>query len=218
MAAGAGRVSFLDNHDMNRFLFVAGNHPELLKLAALCQFTLQPVPAIYYGTEVGMSQRMDPVGIYGGDAEIRRDMSWNREDWDLDLLSFYQALVRMRTSLPVLAEGERRVVHLDASQQTYAYLRTLQNPQTSRKIMKLQPPPRREHTHETQNGQEVLHWGDVLVMFNLSAETRTLAVSLLSENAVAVVHTGIEPAIRMTHDQVEIALAPFSGAVFEQRG
>jgi len=59
MAIGAGRVSFLDNHDMNRFLFVAGDRVELLKLAALCQFTLEPVPAIYYGTEVGMSQRVD---------------------------------------------------------------------------------------------------------------------------------------------------------------
>jgi glycosidase len=42
MAEGPARVSFLDNHDMNRFLFVAGGDARRLKLAALCQFALGP--------------------------------------------------------------------------------------------------------------------------------------------------------------------------------
>ena len=32
--------SFLDNHDMNRFLWVVGGDVRRLRLAALCQFTL----------------------------------------------------------------------------------------------------------------------------------------------------------------------------------
>lgn len=191
MAVGAGRVSFLDNHDMNRFLFVAGNRVELLKLAALCQFTLQPIPTIYYGTEVGMSQHINPVGLFGGDAEIRRDMSWKREDWDLDLLSFYQALTHMRTSLTVLAQGKRQLIHLDAAQQTYAYLRT------------------------SSTSLEMVA-GDALVLFNLSTRPQTLAfpATLLSENASLVVSTGVEPIMSRTQHNVETALAPFSGAVF----
>ncbi len=192
MAIGAGRVSFLDNHDMNRFLFVAGDRVELLKLAALCQFTLEPVPAIYYGTEVGMSQRVDASsGLFGGDAEARRDMSWRQEDWNHDLLSFYQALVHMRTSLPILAHGKRRTVHLNAEQQTYAYLRM-------RGV-----------------GQE-LDIGDALAMFNLSENPQTLAfpVTLLPERASAVLTTGVAPVISRTRHQVEVTLAPLCGAVF----
>lgn len=191
MSAGAGRVSFLDNHDINRFLFVAGDRVELLKLAALCQFTLQPTPTIYYGTEVGMSQRVDPAGIYGGDAEIRRDMSWRREDWDLDLLSFYQALIRMRTSLPVLALGKRQVVHLDAARQTYAYLRM-----------------------SSVDAEE-----DALAIFNLSQESQvlTFASSLLPENAKLMVSTGVKPVISRTQAQVQVTLAPLSGAAFALR-
>lgn len=192
MAAGPGRVSFLDNHDMNRFLFVAGGRVELLKLAALCQFTLEPVPAIYYGTEIGMSQRVDiSAGLFGGDAEARRDMSWHREDWNLDLLSFYQALVHMRTSLPILARSRRRSVHLDADRQTYAYLKT------------------------RGTGQE-LGTGDALVLFNLSANTQilTFPAPLLPEGTNAVLTTGSEPVISRTRHQVEVTLTPFSGAVF----
>lgn len=192
MAAGSARVSFLDNHDMNRFLFVAGNRVELLKLAALCQFTLEPVPAIYYGTEIGLSQRVDiSTGLYGGDAEARRDMPWQREAWNHDLLSFYQALVHMRASSPILARGKRRAVHLDAEQQTYAYLRT------------------------SEAGQEP-GAGDVLVAFNLSADTRTLVLSetLLPEHASAVLSTGASPVIHRSQHQVEIILAPLCGAVF----
>ena len=48
--------SFLDNHDMNRFLWMVNGDRRRLKLAALCQFTLPHPPIIYYGTEVGLSQ------------------------------------------------------------------------------------------------------------------------------------------------------------------
>jgi glycosidase len=192
MATGSGRVSFLDNHDMNRFLFVAGGRVELLKLAALCQFTLEPIPAIYYGTEVGLSQRADiSSGLFGGDAEARRDMPWQQEAWNLDLLAFYQALVHMRTSLPILARGQRRTVHLDAEQQTYAYLRT-------------------------RGTSQELDTGDVLVMFNLSNETRTLAfpATLLPERACSVLTAGTNPVINRSQHQVEITLTPLCGVVF----
>ena len=57
--------SFLDNHDMNRFLFSVGGDVRRLKLAALCQFTLPGPPIIYYGTEVGLSQLKpaDPLEV-----------------------------------------------------------------------------------------------------------------------------------------------------------
>lgn len=192
MAAGPKQVSFLDNHDMNRFLFVARDRVELLKMAALCQFTLAPIPVIYYGTEVGMSQRVDfTTAGFGGDTEARRDMSWHQDDWNLDLLAFYQSLVHLRTTRSVLAHGQRRTVHLSDEQQTYAYIRSYANDQR-------------------------LHAGDALVILNLNADNQTLIFpsSLLPLEISAVLSTGRKPDIRRNEHEVEFTLAPFSGAVF----
>jgi len=126
MATGPGRVGFLDNHDMNRFLFVAGGRRDRLKLAALCLFTLEAVPTIYYGSEIGLSQQHDigEVGL-GGDALARQDMPWDPTLWDGELLAFYRALIRLRRGHAALRRGRRATMHLDAAAGTYAYTRAL---------------------------------------------------------------------------------------------
>ena len=83
--------SFLDNHDMNRFLWAVNGDKRKLKLAALCQFTLPNPPIIYYGTEVGLSQ-LQTVGRL---EESRLPMLWDG-DQDQDLLTFYQQLIQLR--------------------------------------------------------------------------------------------------------------------------
>jgi glycosidase len=125
MASGPVLVSFLDNHDMNRFLFVAGGDTRRLRLAALCQFTLEAVPALYYGTEVGMNQAADVR--QGGDAQARGDMPWDPAAWDRELLTFYRALILLRRTHAALWQGGRHTVHLNAATGTYAYARTLQD-------------------------------------------------------------------------------------------
>lgn len=190
MAPGPGRVSFLDNHDMNRFLFLAHDDHKRLKLAALCQFTLVATPVIYYGTEVGMSQRYDTAQReFGGDAEARRDMSWDKNDWNLELLAFYQALTRMRCATSVLTQGTRRTLHLDDQQQTYAYLRS------------------------NKSGSPI-EPGDVLALFNLSDVARTIPLSttLEPERYRCLLSTGSAPTISKTGDGIAIVLAPKSGA------
>lgn len=124
MASGAARASFLDNHDMNRFLFMAGGDVNRLKLAALCQFTLAPTPVVYYGTEVGLSQAVNKnQSGFGGDHHVRADMPWQPEDWNQELLTFYRQLVQLRRTLPALQRGTRTRLHVDAATQTYAYAR-----------------------------------------------------------------------------------------------
>jgi glycosidase len=83
--------SFLDNHDMNRFLWAVDGDKRRLKLAALCQFTLPNPPIIYYGTEVGLSQ----LKAIGRLEESRLPMIWGNEQ-DGDLLAFYQQLIALR--------------------------------------------------------------------------------------------------------------------------
>lgn len=89
--------SFLDNHDMNRFLWAARGDTRRLKLAALLQCTLPGPPIIYYGTEVGLSQRHDLAHLDGSRRmeESRTPISWGDER-NLDLLAFYQRLIAWR--------------------------------------------------------------------------------------------------------------------------
>ena len=108
------RPSFLDNHDMNRFLWISGGDKRRLKLAALCQFALAGQPVIYYGTEVGLSQirdvRQDNFGIM---EEARLPMIWD-ENQDLNLHAFYKQLIRARLSQDSLCMGKRRILHAGA--------------------------------------------------------------------------------------------------------
>lgn len=115
------RPSFLDNHDMNRFIWVAQNDTTKLKLAALCQFTLVGAPVVYYGTEVGLSQPRDVM--QNGRAiheETRMPMLWGDEQ-DKDLLTFYRQLIQIRKNESVLAHGKRETVL--ATDEVLAYRR-----------------------------------------------------------------------------------------------
>ncbi|QRN84013.1 alpha-amylase [Chloroflexota bacterium] len=90
------RPSFLDNHDMDRFLWAAGGEKRKLKLAALCQFTLSGAPIIYYGTEIGLSQRKSVTQEdtrFGVLEEARLPMP---DAKDIDLLEFYTGLIQFR--------------------------------------------------------------------------------------------------------------------------
>ena len=116
------RPSFLDNHDMNRFLWVARGDIRKLKLAALCQFTLIGAPVIYYGTEVGLSQHDDVM--QNGRAiheEARLPMVWGQQQDD-DLFNFYRALCKIRSVESALQRGSRQTIFADGN--ILAYRRT----------------------------------------------------------------------------------------------
>jgi hypothetical protein len=86
--------TFLDNHDMKRFLHVAGEDKQKLKQAAELQFRLPGPPIIYYGTEVGMSELItdDPHDRLVG---CRAPMEWGAAQ-DREMFAFYQGLIRKR--------------------------------------------------------------------------------------------------------------------------
>ena len=115
------RPSFLDNHDMNRFLWVAHNDIQKLKLAAMCQFTLIGAPVIYYGTEVGLSQPRDVM--QNGRAiheETRMPMLWG-DDQNKELFEFYRALINIRKNESALTRGTRE--NILATEEVLAYRR-----------------------------------------------------------------------------------------------
>ena len=117
--------SFLDNHDMNRFLWVVNNDKRRLRLAALFLFTMPGPPVVYYGTEVGLSQPADVVQKNGHHYHgyARMPMVWG-EGQDRRLYAYFQALHRLRRqggdiwwSAPVTP------VIMDDAQGIYAYRR-----------------------------------------------------------------------------------------------
>ncbi len=114
--------SFLDNHDMNRFLWVVRGDVRRLKLAALCQFTLPNPPIIYYGTEVGLSQVRDVryADGSGHPEESRLPMLWGA-DQDTELLAFYRRMGALRRATATVWRGLRRTVFLDDVRGLYAY-------------------------------------------------------------------------------------------------
>ena len=117
------RPTFLDNHDMNRFYWLAGADKRKLKLAALCQFTLTGQPIVYNGTEVGVPQEkgMEEAGSQGM-VESRQPMLWG-EAQDEELREHFRWLIQLRRAHPVFWRGERQTVHLDAAAGTYVYAR-----------------------------------------------------------------------------------------------
>ncbi len=117
------RPSFLDNHDMNRFLWAAQGDQRRLRLAALCQFSLAGPPVVYYGTEAGLSQARDVrQGGFGRPEESRLPMLWDGAQ-DPALRDFYRRLIALRHAHPALRRGTRAPARADAH--TLAYTRTL---------------------------------------------------------------------------------------------
>jgi hypothetical protein len=90
-------LSFVDNHDMDRFLLMAGEDKAALRRAAARQFQLDRIPVIYYGTEIGLHQPQSVRAAGMGLHLSRVPMVWGASQ-DAELLAFYQKLIRTRQS------------------------------------------------------------------------------------------------------------------------
>ncbi len=86
--------SFIDNHDMDRFLFQAGGDKEALRRVAALQMSLPNPPVIYYGTEVGITQAVSGQSGFGLHVN-RVPMLWG-DDQDTELFAYYQYLIAQR--------------------------------------------------------------------------------------------------------------------------
>ncbi len=84
--------TFLDNHDMNRFLFECNNNKNILMRAAEIQFSINQPVIIYYGTETGINQEKSIWDIRQyGDLQARMPMNWGKID--MGLYNFYKNLI-----------------------------------------------------------------------------------------------------------------------------
>ena len=98
--------SFLDNHDVDRFL--AGGSEAALKQALLALMTLPGIPVIYYGTEQGFREQRASMFAAGYG-------SGGRDHFDTrsELFQFTQSAIKLRRSHPALSRGTPELLHSD---------------------------------------------------------------------------------------------------------
>jgi len=89
--------TFLDNHDMDRFLFRCNKDIGKLKQAARIQCSLTQPIIIYYGTELGLSQKHSMWTLKDhGDLFARKPMPWADINNENELYYFYRNLFQKR--------------------------------------------------------------------------------------------------------------------------
>jgi alpha-amylase len=109
---GTFMTPFIDNHDVPRFMSVAGaNGKERLKGALTFMLTVRGMPCIYYGTEAGLKGSGDPAN--------RADMPWN--NLDADLSAHIKRLISIRKQYAPLRKGAQLEMWQD--EDVYAYSR-----------------------------------------------------------------------------------------------
>ena len=108
-------VTFIDNHDMPRFLSVCDDERSL-EQALILLFCLRGVPCIFYGTEQYLVNQTD-----GGGDPYNRPMM---ESWDITSSGFslIEKLISTRRSNQALTFGSHRQLYI--SENIYAFLRS----------------------------------------------------------------------------------------------
>lgn len=107
-------VTFLDNHDTDRYLSVIGEDFDKYKIGLTWLLTTRGIPSMYYGTEILMKNFKDP-----SDAEVRRDFpggfpgdkenkfeAAGRTDRENEAFLFVRKLATYRRDNPVMHTGK----------------------------------------------------------------------------------------------------------------
>ena len=122
-------VTFLDNHDHNRFLSEVGDDLGKYKLGLTWLLTTRGIPSMYYGTEILMKNFKDPT-----DAEVRKDFpgGWpgdaadkftaaGRTPRENEAFDFVKKLATYRRTHPALHSG--RLMQYLPQDGLYVYFR-----------------------------------------------------------------------------------------------
>ncbi|AWN22709.1 alpha-glycosidase [Deinococcus irradiatisoli] len=97
--------NLIDSHDVPRALYRLGGDTRKLRAALTLLLAYAGVPCLYYGTEIGLSQTEQ-----GAMPWCRESMPWNEAEWNTELRSEVQRLIRVRRSSRALQEGALRFV------------------------------------------------------------------------------------------------------------
>ncbi len=113
----AVQFTLLGSHDPARALTIVGEDESALRLALLFQMTYPGAPCLYYGDEIGLKGRHDPLN--------RQGMPWHQpESWNRALLEYTRRLISLRREHGALRRGSYRELY--ARDGLYAFVRELQ--------------------------------------------------------------------------------------------
>lgn len=100
-------ATYLSSHDQPRFTHLAGDDTRRTALAHVALLTLPGIPVLYYGDEVGLSQRTDHTPFPShADRFFREPMPWDPAEWDTELLATVSTVAAIRTASSALSSGE----------------------------------------------------------------------------------------------------------------
>ncbi len=111
-------ATFLDNHDLDRFVTSCHGDLDRYRAALALIFTARGIPVLCYGDEVGLPGAQDPEPMN------RRSMDF---DLNPELREFTRKLIALRKSLPALRDGYQFT--LDISPSTFSFCRLLDDRQ-----------------------------------------------------------------------------------------
>jgi len=92
------QLNLLGSHDTPRFKTLARRDDSAYRLSTLFQMTYPGAPCIYYGDEIGMEGKHDP--------DCRGGFPWDEGQWDLELRSYVQRCIALRTAYGALRRGD----------------------------------------------------------------------------------------------------------------
>ncbi len=120
-------LTFFDNHDISRGLFVANQDVEKYKIALTILLTTRGIPKILYGSEIGMvgennhgTIRSPFPGGFKNDS-LNAFSSCGRIEYQNDIFNFTQNLLQIRKNHKSLSEG--KLTHFYPFNNIYVYFR-----------------------------------------------------------------------------------------------
>ncbi len=122
-------VTFLENHDTDRFLSMIGDDMAKFRMGVTVLMTTRGIPHWYYGTEIGMKGTRNPT-----DAEVRKDFpggfpgdkvnkftAAGRDKAENETFDFVKKLASYRRATPALQSG--KLMQFVPRDETYVYFR-----------------------------------------------------------------------------------------------
>ncbi len=120
-------LTFFDNHDIPRALYVANNDVEKYKIALTILLTTRGIPKLFYGSEIGIvgddnhgTIRSPFPGGFEGDS-TDAFLSCDRTEYENDIFNFTQKLLEIRKNYKSLSQG--KLTHFYPFNNVYVYFR-----------------------------------------------------------------------------------------------
>ncbi len=127
-------LTFFDNHDISRGLFVANNDIEKYKIALTILLTTRGIPKIFYGSEIGIvgednhgTIRSPFPGGFENDT-LNAFNSCDRTEYQNYIFNFTQNLLELRKNHKSLSEG--KLTHFYPFDNVYVYFRETESEST----------------------------------------------------------------------------------------